>query len=477
MMTNQGMTVARLLQFKEAVEIPFPFTLRLNKAPDEFVIAEELSRFLPHKRLACKATYQGRAVFIKIFFGKGYKQRAKREFDGAQLMSKAGAPTPEIIDFVINESANFSLVIFQFIDQAETLGHKLASLNSVEEREAVFRTALTFICKMHDQSCYQQDVHLDNFLDDGNKLYLIDGDQVNAEQKGRCLSEKWASRNLAMFLTQLPQWEKASINKLLDSYIKLRDTTLSPNFRQGVLRQLSIYRDWREDKYINKKVFRRCTAFEIIKNWKQFCVFSRALDKQDVEQFIANPDSFINEGQVLKSGRSATVAKVDIAGKLYIVKRYNKKSTLHQFARSVMESRAAVSWRNGHLLDFNGIETAKPLLLLENRFGKLRGRSYFVTEYLEGIHAYEYFHSAVCRADAMTMAEKIHCLIQHLHACGYAHGDLKAHNIWITNNSPVLIDLDGMRKVSKAKLGLVNKDWSRLQKDLGTSDIAEALFK
>jgi len=474
MLASQGMTVARLLQLKQAADIPFPFTLSLKKTQGEFVIAEELRRFLPHKRLACKASYQGQAVFIKIFFGKGYKQRAKREFDGVQLMSKAGVPTPKVIDFILNESSNFSLVIFQFIDQAETLGQKLAGLNSAEKREAVFRTALAFICKMHDQGCYQQDVHLDNFLDDGNELYLIDGDQVNAEQQGSGLSEKWAIRNLAMFLTQLPQWEKSSINQLLDSYIQLRDTSLSANFRQAVLRQLSAYRDWREEKYINKKVFRRCTAFDVIKDLKQYCVFSRALDKKDVEQFIANPDSFINAGQVLKSGRSATVAKVEIAGKCYLVKRYNKKNTLHQLARSVMESRAAVSWRNGHLLDFNGVETAKPLMLLENRFGKLRGRSYVVTEYLEGMHAYKYFQSAVCRADAIMMAEKIHHLIQHLHACGYAHGDLKAHNIWISQNNPILIDLDGMKK---AKLGLMDKDWSRLQKDLGTSDIAEALFK
>jgi len=51
---------------------------------------------------------------------------------------------------------------------------------------------------------------------------------------------------------------------------------------------------------------------------------------------------------------------------------------------------------------------------------------------------------------------------------------LKAHNIWIKGNEPILIDLDGMEREQQL---LIEKDWLRLHRDLAESDIATVLFK
>ena len=139
-----------------------------------------------------------------------------------------------------------------------------------------------------------------------------------------------------------------------------------------------------------------------------------------------------------------------------------------------MPSRAAVSWKNGHLLEFNHIPTAKPLLMLENRWGAFRGRSYVLTEYIGGIHAFDYFEQNLVATEREAMAIKINTLIKHLHQSGFVHGDLKAHNIWIKGNEPILIDLDGMEREQQP---LIEKDWLRLHRDLGSSDIATALFE
>jgi len=129
-----------------------------------------------------------------------------------------------------------------------------------------------------------------------------------------------------------------------------------------------------------------------------------------------------------------------------------------------MPSRAADSWKNGHLLEFNHIPTAKPLLML----------SYVLTEYIEGCHAFDYFESSHPLGEREAMAVKINTLIKHLHQSGFVHGDLKAHNIWIKGNEPILIDLDGMEREQQP---LIAKDWSRLHRDLASSDIAAILFK
>jgi len=65
-------------------------------------------------------------------------------------------------------------------------------------------------------------------------------------------------------------------------------------------------------------------------------------------------------------------------------------------------------------------------------------------------------------------------LVKHLHQAGFVHGDLKAHNIWIKGNEPLLIDLDGMEK--RRSENMVMEDWQRLYRDLANSDISQSLF-
>lgn len=330
---------------------------------------------------------------------------------------------------------------------------------------------------MHEASIYQQDIHLDNFLTAEEKVYLIDGDQVHLKKGQARLSPKQAIDNLAMFFTQLYPWQDEWIDSMFDCYLAERKSPDSGVVLRAVKQKLLEHRAWREKKYITKKVFRVCSAFNVIKNWRIFCVFSRELRKEHAIQFIDDPDLLIKEGEVLKSGRTATVAKINFGDKSYIVKRYNRKNFFHQFARSLKKSRSAVSWRNGHLLQLYGIPTAKPLLMLERRIGPMRGISYVVTEYLTGLHAFDYFQEDDRSSEAKEMAQKITKLIQDLHQCRFIHGDLKPNNIWITGNRPILIDLDGMRKTNGNAKNLIDKDWSRLKRDLGDSQVAEILFK
>jgi len=464
------------LQQNETGNILFPFTIDSDRLAGKPLVCSKQLRLLPGKRLVCQASYAGANALVKIFFGSSYQRHWSREVRGVEHLCSSGLRTPRLLESWDAVENNFAIIIFEFIEGAKTLDEIRQEDDFFNPEMGFFEEIVTVVARMHDASIYQKDIHFDNFLVAEGKVYLIDGDQIFSKRGRSGLPSKLAGDNLAMFFAQLYPWQDGLIESLFNSYLGERELPNPSLTLPSVKRELQACRARREKKYLTK-IFRTCSAFDVIKSWKTYCVFSRDFGEQNANRFIEDPDLLIENGEILKSGRTATVAKINLSGVPYIVKRYNKKSAHHQIARSLIESRSAVSWRNGHLLKFNGIPTAEPLLMLEQRVGPMRGRSFVVTEYRPGLHAFDYFQAGDSSSEAKGVAKKIVKLVQSLHRCQLVHGDLKAHNIWITGTNPILIDLDGMKKINGNGKKLIAKDWSRLKRDLGDSQIAEVLFK
>ncbi|PHS73635.1 MAG: hypothetical protein COB22_00040 [Cycloclasticus sp.] len=467
-----------LSKYKVTDDFPASLEMVLKGIGEERLVCTQLLRLLPGKRLVCTAEYLGEKVIAKIFFGPSYVRRWKREIQGVEQIIKSQVLTPEIIAMIHEEEQDFALVLFKYIEQSKTLDECWQEATSNDGKVAVLKQALSIIAKLHDAAVYQKDIHLDNFLKTSDKVYLIDGDQVAQEKNARALSTKFTIDNLAMFFTQIYAWQVIWIEELLEYYLSLRESPHSDVTLKAIKKKLKKHREWREKKYIEKKVFRSCTEFDVIKNWKTFCVFSRELKDENVKGFINAPDGFIKRGEILKSGRTATVAKIQLAGKTYVVKRYNKKNNVHRLFRSLKESRAALSWRNGHLLQFNGIPTALPILLLEQRYGRLRWGSYVITEYIEGMHLFSYLRSGFDLDEMKMMELNVKEIVERLHQSEFIHGDLKPQNIWITEKQPILIDLDGMKKVTNKyeQQVRIQEDWVRLQKGVVRKGIVSSIL-
>lgn len=464
---------------KAANKGSFPYRLESHALVERSLLCQEALRLLPAKRVVCLADYAGKSVLAKIFFGSGYKRRWKREIEGVGYISDSGVRTAKVLESVLDESEGIAIILFGFIEQAETLERRWQRASSDEVKRKILQSVLAVIATLHNHGTVQKDIHLNNFLLSKEQIYLIDGDQVSLEEGGRNLAAEGSIDNLALFFAQFYPQEDRWIEGALDDYLIHRKGSVVEMGLAAFKARVNVLRAWRERRYIEKKIFRVCSEFNVIKSRNSFAVFSRQFKEEEVRQFIKNPDQFIEQGEILKSGRTATVAKISFMGKAYIIKRYNKKSTVHRLARSFKESRAAVSWRNGHFLRFNGIPTAAPLLMLEQRVAGLRFGSYIVTEYISGEHAFDYFSEDDHSSTAQQMAGELANLVRILHSCGFSHGDLKAHNIWIAGGHPLLIDLDGMRKnrSSKQQERFANKDWSRLFRDLGQRGVADVLFR
>lgn len=179
-------------------------------------------------------------------------------------------------------------------------------------------------------------------------------------------------------------------------------------------------------------------------------LFHRSDDCAALRQFIANPDAAMAAGELLKDGDSTTVVRLPWNGKTCVVKRYNLRNAGYLLRRLFRPSRAWYCWRNAHWLRQMGLNSPRPVLMLEQRWGPLRGVAYFVTETSEG-------------TDVLAMlAQGIQCEVwkdvlrhyRHFFATmkqyRMIHGDMKASNFLYHKDEQgstlVVLDLDAMRQ-------------------------------
>lgn len=161
-----------------------------------------------------------------------------------------------------------------------------------------------------------------------------------------------------------------------------------------------------------------------------------------------------------------------------VVKRYNIKSLAHRLSRAFKRSRAAVSWRAAHLLQFYGIATAAPIAMIEHRFGPIRGRAYYICEYQQGITARDYFN-AEPQQDVAQVTKQIKKIITTFRQFHIAHGDMKATNLLINNGQVSVIDLDNLRQFDGANRfhRAHRKDIMRLLKNWAPDSSQGNIFK
>lgn len=208
------------------------------------------------------------------------------------------------------------------------------------------------------------------------------------------------------------------------------------------------------------------------RSWRQFASYQEGYDLPELKDFLANPDPFMRSHRVKafkeKPGDTTHVVHVRIADHDFVVKRYNIKGFRHWLRRSLLPSRASVSWCNALALFRVGIATPAPVAMIEQRFGPFRGVAFYISEYREGTIANEFFQSSPEYWTYGTQVrEAIHHLTETLHEAGFTHDDWQHHNILLVDNQPLVLDLDHMRYFShpskrfeKAK----DRDWDRLRR-------------
>jgi tRNA A-37 threonylcarbamoyl transferase component Bud32 len=399
---------------------------------------DQVVREVPNKRLVCMGFWQNQSVFAKIFLGEKYAIYAQRDARGIAALKQAGIATPTLLLSTQSPEINATILLIQAHLEAENIESLMAS-GDANVRFELATKVIEAVASHHRANLIQTDLYFKNFLLDGEEVLTIDGDGIRYFDK---LSHAKATENLSILISKLDVLEVESwLPKLLLSYQHVNDS-LNLNADQ-VRRQVNACRIKAVNRYADEKVFRQCTDVNVT-NGKH--AFTATASQFTMVPTSAQLDQLIVPNSIIKDGNTCTVALVNIANQPVVIKRYNIKSAMHKASRMWRPSRAADSWANAHRLQLLAIPTPEPMALIETRRFGLRGKAYFLSAYVEAPDIAEFFVQNRDKTQRAEFVKQTVKLFYRLYLLKISHGDMKATNIKVVQNKPMLIDLDSMKQ-------------------------------
>ena len=269
-------------------------------------------------------------------------------------------------------------------------------------------------------------------------------EHVKAAKGGVVLREPASPENISdelYKLLTLNEKEADSLKQSSREYTKDPKFSAMPEYAVDIIEKIASKKPAKKTKKINTI---RLNSYNFIYCLNKQYVCDQLMDMlYSLDKYVENKSV-----KVLKNDRTTTVAVLDLK-KEVVVKRYNTKSFWHIFKRSLRKTRAYNCWFFANYLLENNLLTPEPIAYRENRMFHLRGRSYYVSKYMQGMTVFEYLLEAEKndldkRLENTLVAMKKFFSEMQRHRI--THGDMKASNFLMVNDQLVILDLDGMRK-------------------------------
>jgi tRNA A-37 threonylcarbamoyl transferase component Bud32 len=429
------------------IDAPFELSLK-TRGVFRKLVCQKILRNLPGKRLVCFGLWgENEAVVAKIYLDRRRgKKHFKREVNGIRHLITANIPTPPILFKGTLSDGRTPILLLQRVQAAQDLTAYLALGDQVTyDVNQLMKEVVETIARMHQNGLSQRDIHPGNFLIKGNVILVIDGADIRRHRRTP-LSERLSISNLALFLAQFYPARVNILQELVVHYGRCRHWQMTPEWQSRAHQAVVRWSDWREKKFL-RKTLRPCTAFIAQKTWHHQIACDRTWHASELQPLIEDPDSAMAGGTILKDGNTATVFRTICRERQIVIKRYNLKNMWHAFRRSLRPTRAIISWRSANRLRFMGIPTPQPLAVIEKRWGPLRGRGYFIMEYLPGNSIDRVIKNSAADLTMLTRcADLLLQLLKRLHQLRLSHGDLKASNLLLFDDQLYMLDLDGMQK-------------------------------
>jgi tRNA A-37 threonylcarbamoyl transferase component Bud32 len=427
--------------------IPFSLFIPPGSHFEPEIHCLELLRDLPGKRQVYLGQWGDRQIVAKVFAPhKRVVRHWQREERGIKIMGQRGILTPEILYSGPLDRGAGLVIVLPFITHAVTVLEKWMAAGNNQERIKLLFLLMRILAEHHQAGLIQRDLHLGNFLVKKEEIYTLDGSDITVYRKS--VGCQKSLNNLGLLFAQFfPEYDELA-EDCLSLYCQLRNFAYNKNLLQKLRTRIAVQRRKRKRKIL-RKIFRECSAIVARQVDKRRILCGRNYFAESMADFLADPDCYLNGENVelLKDGNSSTVVRLKIENADLVVKRYNIKDFRHGMKRSVARTRASRSWENAHLLGFYGIRTAQPVAMVECGWGSIPRKSYFISEYVEGISCSVFFKDYhYPEAEKEIAAEQVVDLLVQLQDLHISHGDLKASNIVMTQDGPVLLDLDAMRQ-------------------------------
>lgn len=421
---------------------------------------ERWLRVLPNQRYVGIAQWNGEQVLAKVFTGKKASRHYQRELLGIQALNSQSIPSVRLL-FHQQLDKRLFIIVLQWINgkSLNQIWQEAEHKNGFSQQQTeILQQALELTASMHKKGLYQEDLHLDNFIQTTQGLKVIDAGGIRVQRLGHALTSQVSCRNVAVLFAQLSRKVDAFVKQVFLSFSSLFSFDINDlNKEVGKIRQ------WRA-KDIWTKTERDCSLF-IYEKTPHRRVSAARENYSLVVDIVANPDAFIERGHVYKTGGAATVARVEHQNQIFIIKRNNIKNFAHWLKRFWRKSRAWHSYQMAFLLAMLEIPTSMAFVVVERRLYFARREAWLITEYSGEQHLYSVFEPYIESGDVpKERLDSLKALLNSMIAAQLSHGDLKAYNIFWHNSRFELIDLDSA-KWHRGKAGFAKafrKDRQRL---------------
>jgi tRNA A-37 threonylcarbamoyl transferase component Bud32 len=423
--------------------------------------------------------YKGVTVLSKSIDGG----TACKEGRISRKLAEVGISVPYVIGY--GKSVSKGLVRRDVLLTREVAGGKslfdflhrdFPQLSAGEKRKFV-RGFAAYVRKLHDAGALHADLHIGNILlvVEGSeyRFILLDNDRLSL--KSREISARQRIRNLALVLSNLQHHLSRT------QYLRfLREYGLRPGDEgRAFLAALESKVLAHSNKICTGKA-RQCLMNNrrFSKEHRQgFTIYRKngIRSRNLVDSLLPDPDRVLEQGEILKAGRTVRAARITIDGQSYFLKRYNCKGFIYQLRNAFRRSRAVRTWLVSWGFRIRGIPVPEPIACIEERHWRLLGRSYILSAFVPESEPLAHFWSRIEQARQKELLAKLGALLGRMHRFGCLHGDLKWNNILVSRSGQiVLTDLDGSRIRSRLGSESARRDLRRFQRDLASRQIATA---
>lgn len=404
----------------------------------------EVVRHVPNRRCVCKGVWKEKGVYVKFFLGGNFQRYALRDVTGISYLQAANIKTPSILSHGLVSALSFECyaIVFEAISSAKNAEEMLPTLSGAESFSFAQKLVQT-VAKHHQAGLVQTDMYFKNFLVSSDGIITLDGDGV---RQPRVLSKPLALANLSELLSKfdvllLESW----LPTLLKIYAEERLWGVAPDLTK-MKRRIGAARRKAASAYADKKVFRQCADVNVVSTPDTFIAFASAYLNLALPKTLSALDEYFKQETIIKDGNTCTVAVANLGERKVVIKRYNIKSFWHGVSRALRKTRAAFSWGNAHRLKLLEIATASPIALIETRKLGLKGKAYFLAEYIDAPDIDAFFKHTSDKAQRAEVIKQMGQLFYRLYLLDISHGDMKASNIKVLGTKPLLIDLDSMQQ-------------------------------